>query len=345
MAELIDLLGEPAWDSALSGLDGELFQSRRWLGALNSAFGLEFEASIERNGAGAIVGGVPFCRIDDIRGSRIATLPFSDFVIPMVEDESQWQKLVEPMLDYGLPVSVQTAADSIVALDPRFEPAGSTVRHSIALDDDIDSLVARFSQLPRRFLRKADKAGLRFEMATGRDDLRAFYDLHLGVRKYKHKLLCQPYSLFEAIWENFIADGCGGVMLGFDGDQAVGGCLVLEAGDTLYYKFSASHPDYRQLGVSHAAVVESMKYGLARGLSHLDLGRSDIDQPGLIDFKRRFGATATELGRFVWAPEHYCPRADESGALLGRLTELFVDSQVPDEMTERAGDLLYRYFA
>lgn len=345
MFEVINLLKEPRWDSALAGLDGEVFQSRRWLSALNSAFGMEFEASIERDGAGAVVAGIPYCRIDDIRGSRIVTLPFSDFVIPMVADEAQWHKLIEPILDMGLPVSLQTSSQSIVATDDRFRVAGSTVRHSIPLDGDIEELVARFSQLPRRFLRKADKAGITFRMATGKHELRAFYDLHLGVRKYKHQLLCQPYSLFEAIWENFIADGCGGVMLGFVDDEPVGGCLLLEAGDTLYYKFSASHPDYRHLGVSHAAVVESMKHGLSRRLSHLDLGRSDLDQPGLIDFKRRFGAATSELSRFTWTPSGASPSSCETGAVLGRLTELFVDPQVPDSMTERAGDLLYRYFA
>jgi hypothetical protein len=32
-------------------------------------------------------------------------------------------------------------------------------------------------------------------------------------------------------------------------------------------------------------------------------------------------------------------------ALLPRLTEIFVDETVPDEVTERAGDLLYQFFS
>lgn len=347
MPEVIDVIEDPQWDSAIAGCDGELFLSRPWLRSLAEAFGFEIFASVERDGSGAIVAGVPYAQIEDIRGSRTVVLPFSDFTIPIATDAAPWEKLIEPLVDLGNPIVVQTVATGAVADDERFSAELQTVRHSITLDADIDELLARCGQQPRRHMRKADAAGLTFRMAESRSELRAFYDLHFGVRKHKHQLLCQPFGLFEALWENFIAVDKGGIMLGFDGDTVAGGCLVLEAGDTLYYKYSASHPDYRSKGVSHAAVRHTMEHGLARGLRTLDMGRSDIDQSGLIDFKRRFGAVQTNLTRFCYHPQgaESSSGGAAAGAMLSDLTALFCSEDVSDELTERAGNLVYRYFA
>lgn len=345
MPEIIDVIQDPQWDSAIAGCDGELFQSRAWLRSLADAFGFDIFAAVERDGSGTIVAGVPYAQIDDVRGRRTVVLPFSDFTIPLATDSAPWEKMIEPLIDLGNPIVVQTSAEGAVANDERFTVELRTVRHAVALDADIEELLARCGQQPRRHIRKADAAGLTFRMAESRAELRAFYDLHFAVRKYKHELLCQPFGLFEALWDNFVANDKGGIMLGFDGDTVAGGCLVLEAGDTLYYKYSASHPDYRSKGVSHAAVRSTMEHGLSKGLRALDMGRSDLDQPGLIDFKRRFGATQTELNRFCYIPQGFEPCGDAAGEMLSDLTALFCSDDVPDELTERAGNLVYRYFA
>lgn len=346
MPEIIDVLQDPSWDTAVAGSDGELFLSRRWMQSLSQAFGFGFQAVVVRDESEAIVGGLPFVRLDDIRGKRTVVLPFSDYTMPVVSGAAPWETLIQPLIDLGDPVIVQTSADGVVADDPRFKVELETVRHSIALDADFDELMARCGQQPRRHIRKAAAAGLTFRLADSLDDVRAFFDLHLGVRKYKHRLLCQPFSLFESLWKNFLSEGDGGLMLGFDGDVVAGGCLLLEAGDTLYYKYSASHPAYRAKGVSHAAVAESMALGLSKGLVSLDMGRSDLDQPGLIAFKRRFGASQSALTKFCYKPPGGIPgTAQAAGVLLSELTTLFSDERVDDELTERAGELMYRYFA
>ena len=345
MPELIDILNEPTWDAFVAGRDGELFISRRWMTSLAKSFGFHFEAYVERDAAGVISAAIPFVRINDVRGERITSLPFSDYVVPLVPDLATWKRLSQPLIDSGVIVIVQTLADSIVADDDQFSVDGRTVRHSVALDASREDIVARFGQQPRRHIRKAEKAGLTFRLAESRDELRAFYDMHLGVRKYKHSLLCQPFGLFEALWDNFMVDGLGAVVLGFDGDTVAGGCLLLEAGDTLYYKYAASNPDYRSAGVSHGAMMGAIDHGLERGLLRLDLGRSDVDQPGLIDFKRRFGAVQSDLNVFCFEPPSLVAADGEASEMLGKLTALFVSPDVPDEITERAGDLVYRYFA
>ncbi|MEM7275962.1 MAG: GNAT family N-acetyltransferase [Actinomycetota bacterium] len=345
MPEFIDVRTEPGWDDAIGGTDAELFIGSRWAEVLADSFNVQVQASVERSADGRVAAAVPFACIDDVRGARLAMLPFSDFVSPVgISDAATWDRLVRPLLDLGRPMTFNTVAGTPAADDERFVADGGSVRHRIPLDGPADQLFARFSSHHRRLIRKADRVGLRFGLAETRADLRAFYELHLGVRRHRYGMLAQPYTLFESLWDRFLEPGLGDLVLGFDGDTVVGGCLLLEAGDTFYYKYAASHPDYRSAGASHGAVMHAVGRGIERGLVALDLGRSDTDQPGLVDFKRRFGAEVSELCRYR-SKDQLFREASEMDRLLTELTGLLTRPSVPDPITEQAGALLYRLFA
>lgn len=344
MAEIVDPLLEQSWDGLIAGRPGALFQSQDWMRVLAQTYDFDFRASVERNSSGELTSGLPFAYINDLRGKRIVMLPFSDFLVPATTGVAQWRSLVQPLIDAGVQVKVQTFQDSNALQDDRFVVAKICRHHSISLDADISELVRRFRPLPRRSIRASEAAGLTFRAVEDPAHLRAFFDLHLGVRKNRHQLLAQPYALFENLWKSFVEQGAGALILGFDGEVVAGGCLLLEFDGVLYYKFAASHPEYRSVGVSHAAVHASMIHGLEHGCSALDLGRSDIGQPGLIDFKRRFGAEESDLHSLTLKnspPE----QGVEAARIVSEITRLFVRESTPDQLTEHAGDLLYRLFA
>ena len=344
MSEIIDVMETPEWDDLIVGSNGEVFGTRRWMSCLRDAFDLRFEAVVERD-ANGISGGIPFAHIDDVRGERVVVLPFSDFSPLPVRDSAQWASLAGRLMEYEVPIGIGAPSDSVVLTDDRFKAETSAVRQQVYLDPDPEKLFDRLSTQPLRHVRKAERAGIKFRPAENREELRAFYELHRGVRKYRHGLLCQPFDLFSAIWDRFIEAGDGTLLLGFDGETVAGGCLLLSVGETFYYKYAASHPDYRSKGASHGAVAAAMSLGLELGHRTLDLGRSDLAQQGLIDFKRRFGATASPLSRYSWKPDLYNAPDVASAEIIDGLSKLFTNSEVPDDITEQAGDLMYRLFA
>lgn len=342
--QVIDPLADPRWDDAVAGSPAELFITRSWLATIGEVFGLTIQAVVERDAAGSIVALVPFCAIDDQRGQRVSILPFSDFTVPVLPSTDRWSALIDPILDLGFPVRLAGAADAPAANDDRFIGQTTAVRQSVALDAPIEELTQRFAPHHRRLVRKAERAGIEFRCAESAAELRAFYELHLGVRRDRYRMLAQPYRLFEQLWQRFVERDLGALIVGVDGDTVAGGCLLLQAGDTLYYKYAASHPGYRSVGASHGAVAAAMALGIERGLTHLDLGRSDLEQDGLVDFKRRFGAEATELTRFTSVGADQAEPAALDG-LLSELTRLFTEPDVPLGVTEQAGNTLYRLFA
>lgn len=338
----IDPLTDPRWAALVSSRDASLFSSPEWLGVLADVYGFAFEGR-GIGGADALDAAVAICHINDPRGSRIVSLPFCDLNDPVVDSPEDWELLTEGLFGDTTPVVFRTRGHEIVSADSRLETETVGVWHELDATVPPEEAQAGFATLPRRMIRRAARDGLVVERSTSQADLRAFYDLHVGVRKHRHHLLPQPWEFFEAIGERFLDTGNGAVVGARVDGEFVGGCLLLEHGDTAFYKFSASHPDYRSSGVSHATLFEGYRYAHEKGLRAYDLGRSDLDTPGLVDFKRRFRPRELPLTVHRYRPPH--PKPDLLGPTLSELTALLVGEDIPESVSAEAGRLLYKFFA
>ena len=95
------------------------------------------------------------------------------------------------------------------------------------------------------------------------------------------------------------------------GDRLVAATMFLRWGDTLYYKFNASASMPWRCGRTICWSGPASRSRARSAAAALDLGPSDDDQPGLIRFKRKFGAAEREL----CVPATTCRR---NGATTGR---------------------------
>jgi len=182
-------------------------------------------------------------------------------------------------------------------------------------------------------------------VAESEQELRTFFEMHLKVRKYKYGLLAQPYSFFQNIWHHFVDAQHGFLLLAIHGDKIVAGDFFLEWKDTLYYKFNASLPDDLSHRPNDMLIWEGIKQGKNRGHAFLDFGLSDMDQEGLVRYKRKFGTEEKTISFLRHEPNGGpTPAEKEMRELLGRMTSRFTNHMVPDPVTEKAGEDLYRLF-
>ena len=318
----------------------ELFVDPAWWQVLNDVYGFEVCVLSAVTNTGNVGAALPIVELDDPAGRRIVSLPFCDLVdVPC--DDNVWPALAGMLAARQLPVRLTTIADHPLSRDDHFKSEVTAVHHVVDLRPGMDELRAGFSQMSRRQIRRAARHGINYRFTTDWTALEQFYWLHVGVRKYRHQLLPQSLDFFEAIHHNFVAAGRGGLMAAESEGRVVGGCLLLETPNAMHYKFSAANPDFASTGVSHGAVDAALAHTRERGLGQFDFGRSELKHTGLVDFKRRFGPTEQSIATHRSGPDwsnHFSP-------LLGRLTELYVDPAIPDELTAAAGAQLYRYFA
>ena len=172
------------------------------------------------------------------------SLPFSDYCDPIVQTSDQWSILASHLLADECQVKVRCLHNTLPVEDARFSVAGKAKWHGLSLEPDLEALWQGLDSGARRAVRKAQTAGVTVDVAETDDELRAFYSMHLGVRKHKYRLLAQPYEFFRNIWRNLLQPGKGFLLLARVDRQIVGGVLFLEWKDGLYYKFNASLPGH-----------------------------------------------------------------------------------------------------
>lgn len=321
---------------------GSVFSSEPWIEALTATYGFTIKASTRVQGDGTRAA-IFYSEISDIRGERVVSLPFSDYCDAVVESEAEWQDLVAPILGLQVPFRFRTVFNDVPHVDRRFTREVCALWHGVDLRRPEGELWNSLNDTARRNIKKAQKHGVTIREGQTIDDVQTFYRLHCHVRKSKYRLLAQPFSFFENIHASFAADNRITVLLAELDGVAIAGILFLIHGDILYYKFNASTElEFRP---NDLLAWSGILLGRRRGLSRLDFGLSDLAQPGLIAFKRKFATDEKNIFQMRWSPLGYVnSHAQKTDKVLSGLTQILTAPEVPDCVARASSDLLYRYF-
>ncbi|MGB6164098.1 MAG: GNAT family N-acetyltransferase [Pseudonocardiaceae bacterium] len=340
---LTDPRSDPRWRLLARGPHGSVFTSPPWIDAVCATYDFTPASTIRLDCDGQPRAGLAWVPISDIRGDRLSSLPFSDRAEPLTDDQLDWKTLVSGVITAAAPMTLRCFESAVPVEDPRLARVASAAWHGTPLNDSVEEIRQRLSQHARRNIAISEREGVRVEAHTGRDAVHRFHGLHVSLRKRKYRLLAQPIELFDHIWDAFARDGAIVTMLARTGDELIAGAVFLTWGDTLYYKFGASRHDHLALRPNDAIFWAGIRWGVQRGARLVDWGLSDLDQPGLIAYKRKW---ATEERRIVTlrAGGEHARSNSQASAMLGELTRLLTEDSVPDEVTRQAGTLLYRYF-
>jgi CelD/BcsL family acetyltransferase involved in cellulose biosynthesis len=342
----IDPRTDPLWRRLLERYRSSAFHSPAWGRVLGETYDFDVRAVVLLDDAGEPRAGLAFCRIADALGERIVALPFSDYCDPLVSDPDHWCRLVEALLAERRPLVVRCLHNDLPRADGRFTLAKEARWHGRDLRPDLGAQWGGLPDAARRAIRKAQRDGVVVQIAERSDELRAFFELHLRIRKYKYHLLVQPYAFFENIWRNFIEMKNGLLLVSTYKEKIIASVMFLEFEDTIYYKFNASSDEHLFHRPNDLLIWEGIKYAKSKGYDYMDFGLSDYDQEGLIRYKRKFATEEKAISFMQHVPDgHSTGQGEHVRALLGRLTGLFTDQRVPDGITARAGEALYQLFA
>lgn len=343
---IVDPCTDSTWATLVETQASDVFHSPAWLRALGHTYSFEPQAVMLVDDAGRPVAGLPFCVVDGPPAKRLACPPFSDYCDPIVSSHDEWRMLSERLAEERCTISVRCLHNGIPVEAGNLAVVGTAAWHGVDLDAPLDELWGGLHSAARRAIRKANRDGVEVRRAASVADLRAFFELHLRVRKYKYRLLAQPYAFFENLWKEFVAAGNGTIDLAVLDGRLLAGVFFLEWRDRVYYKFNASDPEAASFRPNDLIVWKAIEAATERGLSRLDFGLSDVEQHGLLRYKRKY---ATEEKVITFLRQEIDPpdpmSASRIRAAFPALTELFTADSVPDSVTERAGDLLYEFFA
>ncbi|MGE3841570.1 MAG: lipid II:glycine glycyltransferase FemX [Vicinamibacterales bacterium] len=322
-----------------------VFHLPGWLDALQQTYG--FEPFVVTTSPGAMLeNGLVACRVKNWTGHRLVSLPFSDHCEPLLGIGDSLSTLVEPLVEHaraeGWP-SIELRP-CVATNEGQRTAAGlgcgsEFVHHTLDLRGSAQAIFERFHpSSTQRAIRKAEREGVTYESGVSDWFVGAFFKLFRLTRR-RHGLPPQPLVWFR----NLVA--CLGdrvaIHLALLCGRPVAAIMTVSLKTTMVYKYGGSDGSFHRLGVMPFLFWKVIRQAMGQGCERLDLGRSDLDQPGLIAFKEHLGATSSKLTYLRW-PESQ-RRASRAGWVAQAARR--VVAYLPDDALDLAGRVLYRHFA
>ena len=339
----VDPCTDYRWNALAAGPGGALFTSPPWITAVSESYGLTPHAHVALDNSGTAIAGAVWTDVRDMRGERRIALPFCDRADPIVPDLATWEKVSTDAFAADMPFTLRCLATSPALGDGRFTMIGEAAWHETPLDRTLEELYAMLRSQTRRNIATAQRAGVEVVLSPDADAIGEYHRLHVQLRKHKYRLLAQPLEFFERVWKAFAPDDAIRTALAFVGGRPIAGAVYLVWQDTVYYKFGASLAEFLPLRPNDAIHWQLIRWAHTRDLRALDWGLSDLDQPGLVGYKRKW---ASREGRICTVNAGGRPVGwhSDTEQTLRLMTELLTDPQVPNAVTERGGSALYRLF-
>jgi CelD/BcsL family acetyltransferase involved in cellulose biosynthesis len=273
-----------------------LFHTRHWLEALRRTYGFEPVVFTDAGPGEPLRNALLFCRVNSwLTGRRLVALPFSDHCEPLVD----WPEALPPLL---ASLKAQVGPDCrFIELRPLdtvvdvegFWNSALFLSHSIDLRPNLEEIFARFHRSQgRRAIRKAWRSGLTVEAGRSRELLADFYSLHTMTRR-RQGVPLQPFRWFQHL-ADCLSDRMTIYMARHSGQPAAT-ILTARHKQTLVFKYGCMNTEYKRYGGTPHLFWRAIEEAKQQGLSVFDLGRSDVNNAGLVAFKNHLGATQKTL--------------------------------------------------
>jgi len=322
--------------------DGSVFHSRHWLEALCRTYGYEPVVYTTTPPGRNLANGLVFSRVRSwLSGSRLVSLPFSDHCQPLAgaQDMAElmdWLRASRPSKRWKY-IEFRPLCPGGAARTSDVTTSESYSLQVLDLGPSLDTLFRNFHKsCVQRKIHRAEREKLTYE--EGRSDtlLKKFYDLLLLTRR-RHGLPPQPLVWFR----NALA--CLGnrilIRIASKDGRPVASIVTMQYKNVLVYKYGCSDSRFNNLGGNALLFWRAIQDAKRDGLVKYDLGRSELDNSGLVTFKENWGAVSVPL-------EYYrLPARQAFHVKSGWRTRVAksVFSIMPDSLLAATGRLLYRH--
>lgn len=297
--------------------------------------------------------GLPFRIEGQGSGRRLSSLPRTPLAGPVGVDRAANAALVAAAVERAradgaqLQLKVEGAAlDGLVEGVVRVAWRPSYV---LELPDDPERVRFGNSRNHGRIvwaIGKAAKEGVAVRLAQSDDDLRKWYRLYLETMR-SHAVPPRPYRFFDGLWRVLRPRGQMRLLLAEQEQRAervlLAGSIFLMAGATVFYAYTGARTSGLELRPNDVLQWRAVHDAAREGFRRYDLGEVTEDDRGLIEFKKKWGATPVMTYRYYFpAPVESSAGALEAGS---RLRDIGSGAwrRLPLRVTALVGDRLYRY--
>ncbi len=351
--DLIDPGKDARWDAFVAGHPrGWIYHGSGWKRVLEKSFPhMRGYCLVKTDGRGGpIAAGLPLYLIPSaLTGTRLVSVPFGTLSTPLIDDERDVPSFLEAAVslarDLRCPrIIIRSLAPLAVPPAGPFGESGGFWHHSIALTKDPKELFKTFDRsCVRQRVTRAQSSGLAVREGATEADLRSFFNLFIRTRKRVGRP-CQPFRFILAVWNEYHPSGQCRLLLARKGRADIAALLLLRSKGRLSAEWAASDETFKQFSPNHFLFWEAIQLAHAGGDKIFDFGRTSQFNKGLMDFKNRWGTTATPMFETVYPKRGDAPaetEAEDESALKRFLSTTC--RLAPDFLQEPIGNFVYRH--
>lgn len=339
--QIVNPIRSPGWDPMLlaSG-DRSFFHTSAWAKTLVASYGFRPRYFATYSGD-TLTSLMPFMEVNSfITGKRGVSLPFSDQCQAFTPEQEHIQAALEQVLNFGQRAGWKYAewrgAHFSTGEGSAYE---RYYIHEIDLSKDENLIYSGFKDNNRRSIKKALNEGVSVIPFFSMEAVRIFYNLNCVTRR-RHGLPPQPYGFFRNLYTHVIRDGYGSVFIAKHSGKAIAAAIFVYFDTHAIFKYGASDMRYQSLRPNNLIFWEAIKWLRSKDITVLNLGRTEIDNLGLLQYKRLWGAKEflTDYRRY-----HFGKRKFLQGR--GSRKHLYnaVLARLPIGVLKILGSVLYRH--
>jgi lipid II:glycine glycyltransferase (peptidoglycan interpeptide bridge formation enzyme) len=298
----LDPTRDPRWDALLKKHpNASVFHSTAWLEALRRTYGYEPVVFTTSPPGGELTNGIVFCRVDSwLTGRRLVSLPFSDHCQPLFHSGDELSGLVRHLSVFlhdqrRKYFEIRTIENDLSGTDcwSGCRQDANYFLHTLDLRRDLNEVFRGFSKdSVQRRIRRAERAGLVERCGTSEDLLKEFYALFVMTRR-RHRVPPSPYCWFK----NLVLC-CGKTLeirLAYKNEIPLSAILTLRFKDAVYYKYGCSDQRLKSFGATPWLLWKAVTAAKSAGANQFDMGRTQVDNLGLLSFKGHWVPQPTRL--------------------------------------------------
>lgn len=341
----LDPLLDPRWEQLVgSHRAASVFHTRGWLRALAQTYGFRPMALTSSGAREELSDAVVFCEVrSGFTGTRLISLPFSDHAQPLLKEGGEAVELLQWM-----EAACTHGQWKYIELRPtgwETDPGSQLVAtesfwlHTLDLTPSPEKLFRNMHKSCfQRRIRHAEHEHLVYERSATDRLIDDFYSL-LQITRRRHGLLPQPREWFQNLMIG-MNPNAEIRMVRKDGIP-VAAILTLRHRGTVVFKYGCSDERFNHLAGMPLLLWRLIEESKFEGLEHVDLGRTEIANLGLAEFKDRTGATRTKMSYLRY------PKSERTSGV--QLSHLGGERQLlkflPRVVATTMGRLVYRHIA
>jgi len=304
----INPLNDTRWDSFVENHPyGTIYQHSSWMRVVALTYRhtmpLCFVLEDEKNNIRAAI--PCFIVKSKLTGTRIVSLPFTPYCDPLVDNKKDFAKLLDEIISKLESISASyyelrvLKCRDLVSRD-RLECHNYHKNHVFDLEGGFEKVKKGFHKdSVVCTVRKAVRCGVKIREASSEQDIKKFHSIHAITRK-QHGFPIQPHRLFKNMWQILHSKGYFTLLLAELNGTAIAGLIFFKFKDTVSLEHIGSIPKYLPSRPNHLLFWRAIEMACLEGYRYCDFGKTPIDNKGLLDFKRRWGAKMYDLPYFYY---------------------------------------------